>query len=389
MRNLHLLLVGHPGQPLTDLKAMLGADPRVRVSTHALGEGVAPLLCEIQDSLDGVVLILADDWRDTLDQCFTAQRRPATKPLLVVGPAADVELMRAAMRVGARDFAPMPVKDSDLGKYLDNLIAELAQRPRDHKAQVTACMSARGGSGASLIAANLAYRFAKACDKRTVLVDLNLQFPTQTSYFNLKGRYGLDRAFAQADSLDAAALQGYLQQHVSGVSVLAATHEAISLPEDLREERVVKLIGILNEGFDEAVLDLPHQLSDATISVLAHSDQILLVTQQTVPHLHDVKRLVSLILRRNIPSDRLLVVVNRFHKREQVSLADFRDALPAIRIETLPGDQKAAVNSINLGNPLLELEPHNPLSRGIVALADVLLGRSAVTESMFDRLFRR
>jgi pilus assembly protein CpaE len=53
-----------------------------------------------------------------------------------------------------------------------------------------------------------------------------------------------------------------------------------------------------------------------------------------------------------------------------VTLRDFADALPGLRIETLPNDYRNVSESINLGIPLLEHEPRSALCKALERLVD-------------------
>lgn len=378
---LRVLLVGEQSPPLTEIQALLAEHRQMLVSTRLLGLGSDPVLSELQDPCDAIVLVLTPNWRGTLQSCFRKEG-PAARPLLVVGPAEDVELLRAVMRYGARDFFCLPVQGGDLIPVLDRVAKEEHERRGGLSAQVTTCMNAKGGSGASFLAANFAHVLVKARQKRTVLLDFELQFGSLPTYFNLRSRNGLIRALELVDSLDTTALQGYLQQHSSGLALLAAASEGIVLPEDLHEDRVAKLFSVLDEAYEQLVVDLPRRVDRATAAVLDRSDLILLVTQQTVAHLHDVKRLAGLVTDQlGIGADRVMVVVNRFSKHGEVTPGDFKEALPGLRLETLPNDYRNVSKSINLGIPLYELEPRAPLSQSILKLIDNLHARPEDTAS--------
>jgi pilus assembly protein CpaE len=98
---------------------------------------------------------------------------------------------------------------------------------------------------------------------------------------------------------------------------------------------------------------------------------VALVTQQTVAHLHDTKRLVFLLRDRlGIAIERILLLVNRFDKKAEVRFEDFVDVFPNVRIQTIPGDYLRASQSINLGIPICESAPRSPLGRSLTELAE-------------------
>jgi pilus assembly protein CpaE len=367
---LRVLLAGRPGPSLNEVEALLGRQPQTLVTTRPVGNGQAHTLSDLQEPCDLIVLVVGEDWRSTLDACFTPGA-PASKPLLVVGPAGDIELLRVSMHVGGRDFFTLPVNAADLTSALDRVAREEHAHRGGLSARVTTFLNAKGGSGASFCAANYAHILAKSHGRRTVLLDMELQFGSLPTYFNLQSRNGLIRALELVDSLDATALQGYTQQHPSGLYLLSSAAEGLVLPEDIHEERIAKLFAVLDDAYEDLVIDLPRRIDRATAAVLDRSDLIMLVVQQTVAHLQQVKRMTALLSNElGIATDRLTLVIVRFQKRGEVTLRDFSEALPALRIETLPNDYRSVSQSINLGVPLLEHEPSSHLCKALEGLVE-------------------
>ncbi|WP_295438859.1 AAA family ATPase [uncultured Thiodictyon sp.] len=369
---LKVLLAGHPGQTLTQVETLLAEQRQLLVTTRPVNTGETLPLSDLQASCDAIVLVVGEDWRSTLEACFQPGTM-ANKPLLVVGLPGDLELLRMSMRIGARDFFSIPVSATDLIPALDRVATEEYERRGALSARVTTFMNAKGGSGASFCAANFAHILAKGQGRRTVLLDFELQFGSLPTYFNLQSRNGLVRALELVDTLDATALQGYTQQHPSGLYLLAAAAEGMVLPEDIHEERVAKLFAVLDDAYEELVIDLPRRIDRATAAVLDRSDLVMLVVQQTVAHLHELKRLAALLRGEvGVASHRLIVVINRFEKRGEVTLKDFTEALPGLRVETLPNDYRRVADSINLGIPLLEQAPGSPLCKALKGLVESL-----------------
>jgi pilus assembly protein CpaE len=364
-QTLRVLLVGNRGPDLNEAEILFDEQRLITLTTQPLDAGQPPLLASPQIACDAIVLVVGEDWRSTIDDCF-APNASAKKPLLVVGPEGDMDLLRTTMRIGGRDFFPLPVSAADLLPALNRLAKEEHERHGALMARVTTIMNAKGGSGASFCAANYAHILAKEFSRRTVLLDFELQFGTLPTYFNLKSRNGLIRALELVDNLDAIALQSYTQEHPSGLKLLASAAEGLVLPEDVHEDRVTRLFAILDEAFEDLVIDLPRRIDRASAAVLDRSDLVLLLVQQTIAHLHDLKRLATLLsVDLGIPSHRLIVLINRYQQKGEVTLNDFRDAVRDLRIETLPNDYLNVTNSINLGVPLLDLAPNSPICKSL------------------------
>ena len=369
-KRLEILLVGRAREELKALEALLCSQGDIQVSTRLLVNGSVDPLEGVSPIPDALILLVGERWEAELAALC---ERPAGErpPLLVVGPKGNVELIRLAMRAGARDFFSPPIDDGEILQFLRELARDRRQEP-GRVARTIAVINAKGGSGASLVAANLAHRLVRQ-GRGTVLVDLDVQFGSLPLYFNLVPDHGLVRALESVDSLDVLALEAYLRRHDSGLGLLASSPgDRLSLGE-VPEGRVEQLLQVLAQAHDEVVIDLPRWINGATACVLERADHILVVMQQGVAHLHDAQRLRDILLHElGLLSSRVSVVVNRYDKRSDIDLEAIGDALPGLVLRTLPNDFKQACHSINVGSPLREIAPRSPLTRQLKALAEAL-----------------
>ncbi|WP_111412468.1 AAA family ATPase [Billgrantia lactosivorans] len=370
-KRLEILLAGRAREELKALEALLCSQGDIQVITRLMVNGHVDVLEDISPLPDALVLMVGEyHWEAEL---MALCERPASQrpPLLVVGPKGNVELIRLAMRAGARDFFSPPIDDSEIIQFLRELARDRQMEP-DSVARTTAVINAKGGSGASLVAANLAHRLARQ-ECATVLVDMDVQFGSLPLYFNLVPDHGLVRALESADSLDGLALEAYLQRHDSGLGLLASSPGDHLGVGEVPETRVEQLMQVLSGINDEVVVDLPRWLNGANACVLEHADRVLMVMQQSVAHLHDAQRLRDVLVHElRISPTRISVVVNRYDRKHDVDLGSIGDALPGLSLHTLPNDFKRASHSINMGSPLHDFAPKAPLTRQLKSLVEAL-----------------
>lgn len=369
---LEVLLVGRSEEELTLLQELLQQHDEVKVTTRYVSNGHTDPLHNVQSLPDALVLIVSANWEAELSALTD---RPATErpPLLVIGDKSNVELIRCAMRAGARDFFSPPIAEGEIDAFLQQLMRDKLAATARRTARLTAVINAKGGSGASVIAANLAHILATRSESRTALVDLDIQFGALPLYFNLTPRNGLVRALELVESLDALALEGYVQSHQSGLDVLAAVPEDLVSPAEVPESRMETLLQVMGQAYDNIVVDLPRWIGGSTGVVLERADRILIVLEQSVAHLRDAKRLMNLLRQEiGIADARVTVVVNRYDKRNVVTLRDIREALPNREVVTVANDFRRVAESVNAGSPLLELARKAPVSRDLVTLCEGL-----------------
>ncbi|SFR78011.1 pilus assembly protein CpaE [Marinobacter daqiaonensis] len=382
---MEILLAGCSREGLSMLESLLGARREVRVTTKVLADSGVDPLRDVSPIPDAMVLMVSENWRSEL-AALTDRSTTSRPPLLVIGEKDNAELIRVAMRAGARDFLSMPVAEAEIGQFIGQLQRDHRSQSSHKTARLTAVINAKGGSGASMVAANLAHILAESIQKHTVLLDMDMQFGALPLYFNLTPRNGLVRALELVDSLDLMALEGYVLNHQSGLDLMAATSEDKVTIADVPEDRVEMLLKLLGEAYEDIVVDLPRWISGATAMTLEHADHVLVVMEQGIAHLRDAQRLVSILRTElNISNSQVTVAVNRFSKSSPVSLKDISGALPDVRIVTLPNDYKRVSQSINIGSPLLESVPGASITRELVKVTRSLSGGGGQLRSAGSR----
>lgn len=323
---------------------------------------------------DAIIFVMDDNWRQGVWDLIEKMPTPRP-PLFVVSQSNDMECLRIAMRVGVRDVFPMPLQVEDTIATLSRVVQEERKRRGNQGSHLISFMNTKGGSGASLIASNVAMAMATEANyrQRLLLVDFDFQFGGLPTYLNLVARDGLIKAMEFVQTLDQAALQAYVQRHDNGLHLLAAAMDEIIVPDDISAERTELLLKVINQAYDNILIDLPHRIDPAIATILEHSDVIALITQQTVAHLHDTKRLMFLLRDRlGIAMDRIVLLLNRYDKKADVRFEDFQDVFVKVPIQTIPSDYLRASESLNLGIPICESAAESPIGKALLKLGKTL-----------------
>ena len=374
-RKLQVLLVSRSARALEVLAEGLAGVPDIAHSTRLLGNGQTDPLYGLQSVPD--VLVLRFDADSLAELARMAETSPDSRPpLVVVGPAGNADVMRLAVRSGARDFLAEPVKPEELIAVLDRLRNEPRRgslEPR--RAEFTVVIGAAGGVGASMVACNLAHALATATKEPTLLLDLDTNAAPLASFLDLAPERGLPAALAEVESLDEHALQGYVTKHRSGIHLMGAPARSLVSRKDLDPARFASLMGILAGNYQHIVVDASHTLDDLSVTTLGMARTVVLVVQQSVVQLKQAARMLRTLYGEiGIPDARILVVVNRHLKRSTVALDDIRRTLARDNLTVLPNHYKSVLASIDGGVPLLEFDHSSPVARAIVELQHEIVG---------------
>ncbi|AZO84112.1 hypothetical protein BOO88_08225 [Stutzerimonas stutzeri] len=385
---LRLLISSRDATSLRDLQGVCQRMPSLEVSTRLVSNGHVDPLYGLDRMPDLLLLRVSHLWREELAALL---QRPSHErpPMLVCGLLSEQEGMRLAMQAGARDVLPEPVAETELVAALNRLVMEV-RTGSGTEGKLLAVISAKGGSGGTMLACNLAQQLSMKGGS-TLLLDMDLQFGSVTHYLDVAQTHSHLEVLHQIDGMDSVALRGFCSHFSPTLHVLGGRAGELCLPQDAQPEQLDTLMQLARASYDWVVIDLPRQIDHLTGSVLEQVDRVYVVVQQSVSHLRDASSLVR-ILREDlgVRGDQLQIVVNRYDKSAAVSLKDIGEALRCTNLSKLPNDFNLVSQSQNTGVPL---ELHAPKAAITAALRDMtadLVGQQAAgNKGLLKRAFNR
>lgn len=359
---------------LHQLQAICQGLPGLQVTARLAGNGHCDPLYGLDSLPDILLLHVSEHWCEELAALL--QRQPSERPALLVSGRLDAaEGMRLAMQAGARDFLPEPLDGQDLLNALQRILQE-RRAVKVRQGKLLAVMNAKGGSGATLVACNLAHQLS--LHGSVLLVDLDLQFGSVAHYLDLVPTHSHVDVLQQVGMLDGVALRGFCCHYGSNLHVLGGRANELCLPQDVQAEQLEALFGLARQSFDWVVVDLPRHIDHLTGTTLEQADQVMIVLQQSVSHLKDATRLLR-ILREDlgVHSSHVQVLVNRYGKAAPVTLRDIEEALHCPALLVLPNDFNVVSESQNAGVPLGVHAPRAAITQALRQIAEDLQGRHA------------
>ncbi len=285
------------------------------------------------------------------------------------------ELILRSMRAGAREFLRLPVSTEELKTVLDRT-TEFCAVQKDapkKKGRMIAAFSSKGGCGTSFLATNL----AAATRASTVLVDLNLQAGDLPLFLGVEPKYSIADMVENRARLDDELLARYITPHSSNLSLLAAPKEADSA-DDIKPEHIFESLEKLRERYDYVVLDPQHTFDAITLAALDQADDIVLVLTLDIPAIRSAQRALEIFDRLGYARSKVRIIVNRWSKQIDLDLQQVERFLHERVAGFVTSDYRTAVNSINLGQPLVQSEPNSKLAVEIRNIAAALTGNASV-----------
>jgi pilus assembly protein CpaE len=306
------------------------------------------------------------------------------RPVLAAALEPPAALLLEALRAGIAEFLVKPVTDRSLAEALEGL-----GRRRDASTEegagaqgkVITFVGAKGGVGATMLAAGTAVELRRGTGLPVLLADLDVALGDAALHFHLEPRYSLLDLVENLHRMDPDLLASFVETHDSGVAVLAG-HLAVSQVRELDADQVREVLRLLRSHHRFVILDMPDPLASFAPAVLEASDEIFLVAAPDVPSLRNAAHLYP-HLAGSHPAARVRLLVNRFDSRRSIPIAEIEKLTGARVYGTVENDPVHVLRSINEGQPIA-------LAQGSAAARDLKkLGARLLSELAPELTARR
>jgi pilus assembly protein CpaE len=276
---------------------------------------------------------------------------PSVK-VVALGDRNDVGLYRELRALGVTEYLFKPV-NADL---LERVLARIwGQAPdvgdRTRRGKVVAVTGARGGTGSTTLAVNLAVHLADTERRRVALVDLDIQRGTVALQLNIRPGRGLREALDSPDRVDDLFLERSMLSVSERLDALAS-EEPLSEVTAPGPDALLALLAKLQEQYHYVVVDIPTSLDAAARATLGTAAIRILVADPSLSAARDAGRLATLLNPAGL-GGQTLVVLNRRGEPGGLSPADFAKALgrtPDLAIDWRP---KPVCAAATLGVPAI------------------------------------
>lgn len=375
----------------SQLKASLSEIDSLRYGVQGYA-GNQPLKKHLNEPFPDVVILELVTSNDEIlrdIQRFVENNANKTE-VLVTLPNADMQTVKRLVQSGVVDILSQPISHQELLIALSSTQARQASSAKDTKTKkgvITSFMSTHASAGGNFVALNVAYQLAAFHKKRTVLVDMDIQFGTVASELDIKTDGNLLEALRDPDRIDEVFLDALIVNHSSGLDILSSPGD-LSATEYLSAEAVTRLITVLRKSYEHIVINPPLYVNDAVEQVFRLSNPVYLVTQDTLSTLRNLKMIMQRLPLRGVPAAHIEVIHNRLDKSaKMVNESDLKKLIGDCRLHSVHNDYKLAAQADNAGKAVSELYPNTKLVRDIRSIASGIVDTDAVSEPSTKRGF--
>jgi pilus assembly protein CpaE len=297
---------------------------------------------------------------------FLHQELPESA-IFAIGPLTQPQLIVNAMRAGVREYIERPTSTSDLLEAFVRLTATRRKPGREStRGKVFTVVNAKGGSGATTVAVNLALALQSA-QNNTALVDL-APLGHCALHLNLKPNFTISDAVTNLHRLDSSLLDSFMARHQDGLQILAGSTVPGAIEPSTSD--FARLFDTIVGRFQYVVVDISSRLDSAARLVSNLSEKILLIAHADVASLWSAGR-VAQYLGESGTRDRFALVLNRYRKVAGFNEAETEVAIGAPVLWRIPNQYFAVASAIDRGVPLMQ-QGNTEIARSISGLAEYL-----------------
>jgi pilus assembly protein CpaE len=296
-------------------------------------------------------------------------------PLIAAAYDPPLAFVRSLVRAGAHDVVPLPLDLEELETALDpirRMVTSQATRRRAGHQKVVTMIKSEGGVGATSLLTQMATHFAaneRSAGRDCCLLDLDVQFGDAALQLGLMPQLTFADLIDAGKRLDGEMVRSVATEHPSGLKVISAPRQIMPL-EAMTSDQLLSIVDLATAEFGTVFVDLPTNWTNWSLSLLARSDLVLMVTELRVPSLHRARRQLDLLTSQDMNNLEVRIIINRAEKGffQNVGLADAERVLHRPVAFTVANDHATMTQAIDRGVPIAEVKRKCALVKDLEAM---------------------
>jgi len=318
-------------------------------------------------------------------------REHTRAPIVILASGEATQLLDQALDADVADVLLLPQltdnvifavrKASHAGRRLSGTSAAVTH------GRIVTVFSPKGGTGKTVIATNLSCALAKDETKRTLLLDLDLQFGDAAIMLGLQPEKTIYDLVSAPGELDPEKLAGYTTRHPSGLDILPAPLR----PEDaelVTEAKIGRLLEVARTSYDVIIVDTSPFFHGPMLATLDQTDELLLVCSLDVPTIKNVRLSLQTLELLSFPMKKVHVVLNRANTKVGMKESEVETALERKVRYQIPSD-RAVPLAVNRGTPAVMADGGSDFSVALRSVAKAVANPEPDKQAKRRRFFAK
>ena len=349
-----------------------------RIAGYALSLNVIPVTDwidpeELSSATAAVIQVDADTPSSV--KRFQKLAQTVETPLIAAAYDPPLALVRSLIKMGAHDVVPLPLNIEDLETSVAPVADQAGKRQSataTTNGKLVSVVKGASGGGATALLSQLTIGYAQseaAHGRDACLMDLDVQFGDVAFQMGLRPKLSLLDLLEAGARLDSALLKSVVTDHPTGLKVIASPPDMMPL-EGVSNDHLLHIIDIATREFRTVFVDLPSNWTNWSLSLVARSDLVLLVTELTVAGLNRAKRQLKLLESQDLNNLDVRVIVNRYDKNQARTIrpSDVREALGRDISYTISNDFPLMRAAIDRGVPIGDIKRKSAIAKDLAVL---------------------
>jgi len=281
--------------------------------------------------------------------------------VIIMSVQAESDYLKKAMFYGAKEYIIKPFNFEVLvstikntyDKYNEKLAKQAVNLEESYDAKIITFYSSKGGVGKSVLAVNSAIAFSKESSKKTLLLDLDLQFGDISMLVNQYNKKTILDIVEDGQFETYENLKPYIYSYNENLDMVFAPRKP-EAAEYIVKGVVEKLLKALKKHYQVIIIDTGVNFNDATLHVLDLSQTILFVSTMEIVALKNTKLGFGVMQSLGYEKNKVKLIVNRFNQNYGISKSDVEAAFKDNILAMIPEDDKIVYNSVNKGLPFCD-----------------------------------
>jgi pilus assembly protein CpaE len=284
-------------------------------------------------------------------------------------------LYRELIRSGVSEYIVLPATASAIVTAITDLFAAEGAAPIG---RTIGFVSAKGGSGGSTVAHNVAWAISQTLRQDVLILDMDLAFGTAGLNFNQDPPHGLADAVGAGTKMDSVMLDRLMSKAANHINLLTAP---VSLDQtyDHAERDFEQIIELSQKINPVVILDIPHVWDAWVRHTLAAIDEIVIVAEPDLANLRNAKNLADTIKALRPTEAEPLLVINKVGvpRRPEISATEFASSVDCKLLGQIPFDAALFGTAANNGQMIAEVSANNRINEVYRLIGMQVTGRSS------------
>ena len=298
-------------------------------------------------------------------------------PVVFITSHTDLGDKLKAFELGVDDYLIKPFEPEELVARLGILarrgqaikIVQQMETKKETSSTLVAFHSLRGGVGCSSLAVNFSLAMNSIWEKPTLLVDAILSSGQVAMMLNASPKSTLENCLnVPLNNIDDSIVEELICKYKSGLQYVAAPKYPVAT-DTFTQDFWNLIIGKFKRNYDYIVVDVDHDFSDMTISLLNLAKYIFLVVTPEMASLRAAVNALYIYDYLDFNPEKVKVILNHNTNITGIKQVQLEKALGHKFDFVLPFEPNEVLRAINFGEPFFLKDPELPLSSMIEDLA--------------------